>query len=326
MHAGRAGTAEPFFLEKGLVALGWHEFGPLSGLQGREEFKTRYAKVYPDASPQSVANCAGQLYRFVHEMQIGDMIVLPGKLSREVHIGEVTGEYAHRPEANARFPNQRSVRWLARLPRTAFSQAALYEMGSAMTLFQIRNNVDEIQALLEGGVSVAVPRDEVPVTDAEGIEEQTRDFVLKQLERSLKGLPLEEFVKHLLEAMGYRARLTERNTPSVDVVAHKDELGIEPPIIKVQVKSTLGRVDDKDVSALYGKVSQGEYGLLVTLGEFTPPAVQFANSKSNLRLIDGSALVQLIFEHYDAFDARYKGIIPLRRVYVPQPLEGEGEV
>jgi restriction endonuclease len=35
-----------------------------------------------------------------------------------------------------------------------------------------------------------------------------------------------------------------------------------------------------------------EYGMLVTLGTYTPPALSFAKGKPNLRLIDGSALVK----------------------------------
>ena len=49
----------------------------------------------------------------------------------------------------------------------------------------------------------------------------------------------------------------------------KDELGFEPPIIKVQVKSSEGSIGDPIVSALYGKVGTGEFGLLVALGTFT---------------------------------------------------------
>ena len=59
----------------------------------------------------------------------------------------------------------------------------------------------------------------------------------------------------------------------------------------------------------------------MTLGTFTPQAKNFAKSKSNLRLIDGDELVQLIFEHYEKFDARYKGLLPLRRVYVPEAID-----
>jgi restriction system protein len=63
----------------------------------------------------------------------------------------------------------------------------------------------------------------------------------------------------------------------------------------------------------------------VTLGRFTPQAKTFAKSRSNLRLVDGDDLVKLVFEHYDQFDARYKGILPLRRVFVPEAIEGTAE-
>ncbi len=53
------------------------------------------------------------------------------------------------------------------------------------------------------------------------------------------------------------------------------------------------------MSALYGKVGTAEYGLLVTLGTFTTQAANFARSKSNLRLIDGDDLVNLILQHYE---------------------------
>ena len=92
-------------------------------------------------------------------------------------------------------------------------------------------------------------------------------------------------------------------------------------IIKVQVKSTEGSTGDPVVSALYGKVGAAEYGLLVTLGTFTTQAANFARSKSNLRLIDGDDLVNLILQHYEQFDSRYKGLLPLKRVFVPEVLE-----
>jgi restriction system protein len=189
-----------------------------------------------------------------------------------------------------------------------------------MSFFQIKNYADEFIAQLR----IKTPEAPVIIDDDSvgpvmpDIEEQTRDFVLKQLAKNLKGLPLEEFIVHLLEKMGYHARLTKSGEPSVDIIAHKDDLGFEPPIVKVQVKSGDSKIGDRDVSALYGKVGDGEYGLVVTLGEFSPPAVTFANSKGNLRLIDGAALVDLIFEYYEKFDAKYKSVLPLKMVYVAQ--------
>lgn len=37
-------------------------------------------------------------------------------------------------------------------------------------------------------------------------------------------------------------------------------------------------------------------------------------------MIDGTELVTLILSHYEALDSRYKGILPLKRVYVPESL------
>jgi restriction system protein len=36
-------------------------------------------------------------------------------------------------------------------------------------------------------------------------------------------------------------------------------------------------------------------------------------------------LVDLIFEHYEELDPRYQGMIPLKRVYVPEAVEAASE-
>lgn len=62
-----------------------------------------------------------------------------------------------------------------------------------------------------------------------------------------------------------------------------------------------------------------------TLGVFTPQAKNFARGRSNLRLIDGADLVELVLQHYEQFDSRYKGLLPLKRVYVPEAIEQGSE-
>lgn len=91
------------------------------------------------------------------------------------------------------------------------------------------------------------------------------------------------------------------------------------------MKSSDGSIGDPVASALYGKVGANEHGLLVTLGSFTNQAASFARSKSNLRLIDGAELVTLILAHYEDLDSRYKGILPLKRVYVPEAITDQQE-
>jgi restriction system protein len=324
IHAGKTGSADNLFLRKKFIAIGWSKCGDLGSLPAnREAYKELIVKGYPDKKPGAIPNNAGQLYRFVHEMKPDDLVVYPSKRDRSIHIGRIVGGYKYDPDLEPAYPNLRPVEWLTTVPRTRFTQGALYEIGSAMGLFQVKNYADEFLAVLEGKPPVKPPGEDATVgLVAEEIEETTSDFILKQLSKELKDHPLAEFVAHLLQKMGYRTRLSpEGPDGGIDIIAHKDELGFEPPIIKVQIKSQDSNVGDPDTSALYGKVATGEFGLLVTLGSFTKQAQTFARSKSNLRLIDGLELVKLILQHYDDLDSRYKGLLPLKRVYVPEALE-----
>lgn len=327
IHAGKTGDAASLFLNKDCVALGWQSMGDLGKISpNREAFKSAVAKAYPNKKAGAIPNNAGQLFRFVHEMKEGDLVIFPHKHERKIHIGIVAGPYEYRPGGESNYPHIRKVKWLKTVERTLFTQGALYEIGSALSFFQVKTYADEFRAALEGkAIAPPVSEDLTIPNVAADIEETTCDFVLKRLSQELKGVPMESFVKHLLECMGYQARLARKNEPSVDVIAHKDHLGIEPPIIKVQVKSGDGTITDKDVSALFGKLSSGEYGLFVTLGTYSPQCRNFEQSKANLRLIDGDELVDLIFQHYEKFDSRYKTVLPLRRIYVPELIDDPGE-
>lgn len=327
IHAGRTGDADSLFLKQNVISLGWHQMGDLNTLPAaREAFKERYAEVYAEAAkakPGTVPTSAGQLFRFVHEMQAGDFVVYPSKKTKLVHLGRITGPYTYDTSNEPGYPQRRSVEWLKQIPRSHFSQGALYEIGSALSVFVVKNYADEFWAAIEGKQPpplVPVTKDETVAEISQDVEETTRDFILKVLAQQTKGHPFAHFVASLLQTMGYRTRVSpEGPDGGIDIVAHKDELGFEPPIIKVQCKSTEGSVGDPAISQLYGKVAPSEFGLFVTLGTFTSQAVQFARSKSNLRLVDGDTLVELVLEHYEALDSKYKGIIPLRRVYIPEP-------
>lgn len=329
IRGGRNGEYHDLFLNQNRIALGYNGSGDVSKLEPtRDAFKDYLAEKFPYWKPGAIPNQAGQLFRFVHEMKPGDYVVYPAKIDSQMHIGQVTGDYYY--DSDADDPrHRRPVKWLKAVPRTSFSQGALYEAGAIMSIFQIKNYTDEFLK----AISVASPRtpddrveadedDETIGLVAEEIEQTTRDFVLKQLSKELKGHPFAQFVGHLMEKMGYHTRISPPGPDGgIDIVAHKDELGFEPPIIKVQVKSTSGSVGDPETSALFGKVAHGEFGLLVTLGTFTRQAIGFAETKANLRLINGEELVSLVLDYYDDLDSKYKGLLPLKRVFVPQAID-----
>ncbi len=120
--------------------------------------------------------------------------------------------------------------------------------------------------------------------------------------------------------MGYHARVTQASGDGgVDIIAHRDELGFEPPIIKVQCKQMLGTIGRPDVQRLHGAIEREEHGLFVTLGSFSPDARTFERTKPNLRLIDGEELIDLIYAHYREFEPRYQALLPLKPTYIPGP-------
>jgi restriction system protein len=326
IHGGKTGDAEALFLKKNRIALGFTGIGDLSNLPAnRDAFKERVRERFPNHKPGRVPITAGQLYRFIHELQIGDWIIFPSKRDKQVYIGEVTGQYQFNETLEPGYRHHREIKWIGKFPRTRFSQGALYEIGSALSFFQVKNYADEFIAAVEGKIPEIADTedDETVALVAEDIEQQTADFVIKAIAKELKGKGFEHFVAHLLQRMGYRTRVSPDGTDGgIDIIAHRDELGFEPPIIKVQVKSREGNVGAPEVQALYGNISgNGEYGLFVTIAGFTGQAKGFANGKTNLRLVDGDELVTLILQHYDDFDAQYKGLIPLKRIFIPQRLE-----
>lgn len=310
------------FLKENVIALGWQQIGDLSLIApDREAFKEKYIAAYPDAKKGSIPTGVGMLFRFCHEVQIGDYIIYPSKIDRMINIGEVTGDYKYVPDASE-YVQQRSVKWLKHLPRMSFSQGALYEIGSAMSFFMVKNYADEFLAALDKGFAKNLSEGEEDDTvgaTADDIIESTKDFILKELSRQLKGYDLEQFVADLLQAMGYRTTVSPHGGDSgIDITAYKDEL---PPRILVQVKSQDSDIKETTIQSLKGAMREGDYGLFVTLSNYTKKAQKYLENTPIIRGINGTELVDLILKYYDDLSEKYRKMIPLKMVYIPVPKE-----
>ena len=310
------------FLNQSVMAIGWEKMGDLSLIpNSRESFKRSYVKTYPEAKKGSIATSAGMLYRFVNEVQVGDYVVFPSKVDRMINLGMVESEYYFDTNTSL-YPNRRKVTWLRHLPRTAFSQGALHEVGSALSFFQVKNYADEYLKALDKdfkGDIVEPDTDETVARTAEEIIESTRDFILKELSKNLKGYDLEPFVANLLQAMGYRTILSPRGGDSgVDIIAYKDEL---PPRIVVQVKSQDGDIKETTIQSLKGAMREGDYGLFVTLSNYTKNAQAYLDHTPIIRGINGTELVELVLKYYDQLSEKYRKMIPLKMVYIPVSME-----
>ena len=95
------------------------------------------------------------------------------------------------------------------------------------------------------------------------------------------------------------------------------KLGIEPPIIKIQVKTHEANIGADAVKAFYAMVHERDVGIFIATSAFTSTAREFARSKANLKLMTGVELIELIQKYYDNLALKYRQQIPLRRILVP---------
>ena len=325
IHMGEHVGDKP--LDGNYVAIGWPELGDIRNIpDSRDAFKTKLKAAIKYKSEGAIPVHAGVLYRFVHVMKSGDLVVFPSKHDRSVNIGRFTGEAEYEPADADHYPNHRSVQWLGKYPRSDFSQSALYEIGSALTLFMVKTHANEFLSKVGVVPTVSTPAPEENETDddtaiatvSQRAEETTSDFIIRRLAEGLNGYQFEEFIAHILECMGYTARVTQKSGDGgVDIIAHIDALGFQPPIIKVQCKKITGQSGAPEVNQLLGTLGEGEYGLFVNLGSFTRQANDLERTRPKLRLIDGEQLVAFVLMYYSKISPRYRSLLPLKQIYVP---------
>lgn len=319
--------------DRGFVSIGWDELGDLRSIGlDRDSLKAALAQARPDSKPGAYAVWAGILQRFATDIAVGDIVVAPYKKESTISVGIVAGDYEYHADA-ATHRHRRQVTWKRTgLSRTLFSQAALYELGAFLTVFGIRKNDDEFRAALqstsdtEEAVAVAVEKAAPGQADLDAavdepragrIQRHTRDFVLERLKVDLRHEEFEQFAADLLRVLGYVARVTAYSQDGgVDVIAHRDPLGVEPPLIKVQCKHQTTTVGAPEVQQLIGTQAQGELCLFLTLGGYSREALSIERVRQGLRLITGEQLVDLVLAQYVQLPQIWQQRIPLTQVLV----------
>lgn len=320
VKAGRHGEQEQGALDNSVVTIGWNEFGDLSNLS-KSELTKLFLQIHPTAKKNQVSNAIGQLWRFTHEIQIGDLVVLPLKTQSAIAIGIVQGSYEYK-ELASDIKHIRSVSWEKTLPRSAFDQDILYSLGALMTVCSISRNEAEkrIREMLQmGDISKPEEKEEGRTEKTIDIEESARDQVIKYIGAKFMGHDFARLVEAILNAQGY----VTRNSPAgpdggVDILAASGSLGFDKPWLCVQVKSSSSQVDPLILRQLQGVMTRvrAEQGLLVAWGGFTSNCTKEANDAFfSIRLWDQGAVLREIFKYYERFDDELKAELPLKKIW-----------
>ncbi len=340
VRAGKHGVDEEAVLEKGLAIVGFTEVASLAGVTDYPGVFDAVAKGMPGGKTRAIGNLARQLGAFALSMKVGDLVVLPRKLTSQIAIGKVTGPYQFQ-KVDGEWRHTRAVQWVKTdLPRTAFAQDLLYSFGAFMTVCQISRNEAEsrLVAVLKNGVDPALSSMEVtpktvqPSPEAAETEVATdlgqlaHDQVVARIQTLFKGHDLARLVDAVLQADGWVTRLSPPGPDGgVDILAGRGPLGLDQPRLCVQVKSGATPSDVTVYRNLLGVMQtfKADQGLLVCWGGYNK-AVQ-AESKQNafvVKLWDSGQLVEAIYRLYDKLPAEIQAELPLKRVWM-LVMEGE---
>ena len=320
VRAGRYGEQEQGALENGVVTIGWNEFPDLTKIKTKEELAKLYAKVYQGAKKMQAANEVGQIWRFIHEIQKGDLVALPLKKQSAIAIGEVSREYEYNELAN-NIKHIRRVKWLKTIARSAFDQDILYSLGAFMTVCQISRNDAEnrVKEVLRKEVPPEVVEGPEVAEETIDVEQYAKDQIVKHIGRKFKGHNLARLVEAILHAQGYVTKLSEPGPDGgVDILAAAGPLGFDNPRVCVQVKSSSSQADVKILRELQGVMSKvrAEQGLLVSWGGFTKETIKEARDAFfSTRLWDEGDLLEAIFNYYERFGDELKAELPLKRIW-----------
>lgn len=119
VRAGREGERVAHNLEHGVASIGWDEWvaPDLSSFADRNAYGEYIEQEFQHHTVSERASSRDQVWRFYHDISVGDLVVMPlknhGTAEDWIAVGRVTGTAAYDPSQPYGAHHRRSVRWLA---------------------------------------------------------------------------------------------------------------------------------------------------------------------------------------------------------------------
>ena len=341
IRGGSHGEYEQKFIQESRIYVTWDRLDVnLEKLEDRPALQVAMTERYPAAKQKAVLNWVSQVWPFAHDMQKGDLVVLPLKGQPAIYVGEITGEYHFEAEGPDPYFHWRPVKWIGEaVPRANFGQDLLHSFGAFMTICRVkRNNAEErIEAMRRSGwkadpgfrgeSGIVESTDEAAAEAGVDLEQLGRDQIAQLISAKFAGHGLARLVEAILRAQGYTTyRSPEGADGGADILAGAGPLGFGAPRLCVEVKSEAGPVDRPAVDKLLGAVAKfgAQEGLFVAWGGFkTNVQKEMAPSFFRVRLWTQKELLEQLFAHYDQLDEDLRAELPLKRVWTVAAQEGD---
>lgn len=338
IRSGRYGERDEWALENSCSGGGWREVPDLTSASSREDVQRIVDEAYPQDSPGARTNFVAQLWALRGRIEVGDLLAMPMKTTREIALGRVTSPYTFFAENDPGYRHVVGVEWIRQVPRSALKQDLLYTLGSALTIFSpSRNNaVTRLEHVLATGTDVGsttltqtpstavIPRQTsgVDVVDEPesqpDIAELAKDQISSQIGEEFSGHSFATLVAALLRAEGFDAEEAPPGPDGgIDITAGRGLLGLESPKLIVQVKTP--QIGSDVVSQLNGLVHThgADYGLLVTWAGLTKPARDAVkHQRFRVKVWESEDVVEAVLRNYEKLPETITERLPLRRVWM----------
>lgn len=327
VRAGEGGWRFEEFERRSVVTIEWPEMGDLAELKTREDFVRRVAREYPGAKKGWIPSAAGQPYRFVREIKVGDAVVTYNPAERSYLVGKILSDYQYLPTQHPEEPHSRSVEWRGRVARDLLSVSTRNSLGAISTLFLIPTDAaTDIERFV--GSAMLPPLAPIIATDLvveQQVEDLYKDIRSKSFEfikdklSALDWSEMQDLVAGLLRAMGYKTRISPSGADrGKDIVASRDGLGFEDPRIVVEVKHRKNSMAAPEIRSFLGGRHDRDKGLYVSTGGFTKEArFEAERARIPVTLMDLDDLVNSLLEHYERLDIETQQLVALRKLYWP---------
>ena len=287
------------FLSGGYVGIGWlDEFKPEWNLSNKDLLKEKYKSLYPDHPFMRMNQNVGQIFRFISDIKIGDVILSPYSEHRLI-VGTIEGDVVYQADSTSPYTWRRSVKWRKDLiDRHSLSVPLQNTLRSSLTCFKV-NPPDEILSHLgfrfdEKSV-VSIDARSTPVSNVELIRKRFLE---------LEATEFEYLVSYMLRTLGFEPtqEIGKVGDGGIDFEGVLDVSGIASINLQVQVKRyDRGAIGEKDIRGFRGALKKDFQGCFLTLSTFNKKAVESANDKEReqIQLIDGSRFTEIFVEQYD---------------------------
>ena len=301
------------FTENNVVAVGWSDlnFCETEESSLRDKIWTSY---YKDSNKrnQSISSALNQAMMF-KGIKKGDRIIVP--LPYEILLAEADdGEYYSESARTLDLANQHKVTFkyinarpktIARKELSEGLQRRLRVRGRTVSnLYEFKEEIDKLFETEAYSYS-----EECQKKEKEEIK-KFKEILLNHIKNgnthlSTGGNGLEHLVREIMECEGYEAKVLAKNLfpgfADADVKAIKEDSFIEQKFL-VQIKHHQGNSGDwglKQLAEIRKTGDYSDYGLIFITSASISEQVQQEAKEMDIDVIDGNALVDLIYDNLD---------------------------